>query len=282
MAFRTKIDYSSNRQIKQTEQTVTALNGRTDFGLPFSGLSSGAKLSTSAATNVYENVVSTFIGNLTATTFTFGHSAMTGSQIYLNVITPVNSNTTQIVNPHFVGQNGSINPNFGNTAYTHYTAVSYDFSVTNFVEYAPNQFSGTAVSEAVTTYVAGSWDYTGDGVWLKVRGKLSTEKLIVTSGASSGKVLTCINSSGDTAWSSTNLPILSGGVATFTGDGVTTAFLIPHGLGETPIAHTISKNLDNSGYDFSSSATTTNIVVNFTGIVPTGGDIIKYNWIAFK
>ena len=36
MGFRTKLDYSDNRQIKQRERTLTNLSGGTVFGVPFS------------------------------------------------------------------------------------------------------------------------------------------------------------------------------------------------------------------------------------------------------
>lgn len=212
MAFKTKLDTSNNRQIKQTQQTITSYSGRTDFGLPFNLISSGANLSTSATTQVFENVESTFIGNLTGTTFTFGNSVMDGSEIYLNVITPVNSNDIQIVDPHFIGVSGYTNPYFGNTVYAYYTAVAYDLTVTNFVEYAPNEFSGTAISETVTTYNANSFDYSGDGIWVNVNGKLKTEKIIISDNADVGRVLVCLDSSGNTAWSNISTSgVTSGG-----------------------------------------------------------------------
>lgn len=200
MAFRTKVDISNNRQARQTEQTSTSWSGRTDFGLPFSGLSSGANLTTSAATQVFENVITKFVGDLTGTTFTFGNPVMLGSEAYLNVITPANSNDIQVVLPTFVGVSGSTNPYFLNTVYDHYLAVEYELEVTEFAEYAPNQFSGTAISEIVTQYRADSWDYDGDGVWANINGKLKTEKIIITSGAATGKVLGCLDASGTTGW----------------------------------------------------------------------------------
>ena len=51
MGFRTKLDYSSNRQISQREKTDTILSGSTVFGLPFSGLTVGPDLNTSGITS---------------------------------------------------------------------------------------------------------------------------------------------------------------------------------------------------------------------------------------
>ena len=42
MDFITKIDYSSNRQIRQSPETTTNLSGATVFGVPFSALTTGA------------------------------------------------------------------------------------------------------------------------------------------------------------------------------------------------------------------------------------------------
>lgn len=243
MAFRTKLDFS-NRQVNQKEQSKTSLNGRTDFGLNFNDLSTGPNLSTSATTQVFENVQSTFIGNLTGTTFTFGNPIMDGSQIYLNVITPVNSNTIQMVEPHFIGVSGHTNPYFMNTVYNHYLAVEYDFTITNFVEYSPNNFSGTAISETVTQYRAESWDYDGDGVWVGVNGKIKTEKIIITNNASAGKVLACINSSGDTNWVTA-----SGSTSLFTsGVGINSIQIIGDGTNDAAGDYSFSLGVNNKDF----------------------------------
>lgn len=200
MAFRTKLDLSNNRQAKQREQTTWDLLGKTNFGLPLSGMSSGVDYTTSAATNTYENVSSTFIGTLSATTFTFGLPTMNSATPYMNVITPSNFNDDQIIEPHFIGVNPHTNPVYGNTVYQSYSGVSFDFTVTNFVEYAPNQFSGTATSDVVILYSAGSLDYDGDGIWVNVQGKTKTEKLAIAHNPEPGKVLICLDYSGNTEW----------------------------------------------------------------------------------
>ena len=69
MGYRTKLDYSSNRQISQREKTDTILSGSTVFGLPFSGLTVGPDLNTSGITSSYGGVISTFSGNSTTTVY---------------------------------------------------------------------------------------------------------------------------------------------------------------------------------------------------------------------
>ena len=63
--FRTKLDYSNNRQIKQFEKTNTILSGGTVFGLPFNELTVGPNLDYSGVTNSYIYATSSFSGNNT-------------------------------------------------------------------------------------------------------------------------------------------------------------------------------------------------------------------------
>jgi len=76
MAFRTKLDYSDNRQIKQRERTSTTLSGATVFGVPFSALTSGPSTTDSGTTETYPLALSTFSGNSATTVFTWYDSRM--------------------------------------------------------------------------------------------------------------------------------------------------------------------------------------------------------------
>lgn len=212
MAFRTKIDLSDNRQAKQREQTLTILSGRTDFGLEFSGLSSGVNLTTSQLISTIEKVSSTFSGNLTTTIFNFGAAEMYGGGDYLNVITTANQNEEQIIQePFFVGVNPSVNPYTLQTVYDYYTGSTFDITITNFNEISPNNFTGTLTTDLVSYYSATSIDYKGDGVWASVNGKLKTQELIISKNPFAGWVLTALDTSGNTAF----LPITSSGSTSF-------------------------------------------------------------------
>ena len=96
MSFRTKLDYSDNRQIKQRERTSTVLSGTTVFGVPFSGLTTGIDYSTTGITESNLNLVyGSFSGNTTATTFTWPDTRMSIIDTYLSVIT---KNLTSLAN----------------------------------------------------------------------------------------------------------------------------------------------------------------------------------------
>ena len=59
MPFITKLDFSSNRQVKQYEKLFTSLSGGTQFGIPYSSLTKGPDITTTAITQTYTNLVST-------------------------------------------------------------------------------------------------------------------------------------------------------------------------------------------------------------------------------
>ena len=94
--FRTKLDYSNNRQIKQFEKTNTILSGGTVFGLPFNELTVGPNLDYSGVTNSYIYATSSFSGNNTTTIFNWFDAnmqiAITRMTIANNFKTVVSSN----------------------------------------------------------------------------------------------------------------------------------------------------------------------------------------------
>ena len=100
MAFRTKLDYSDNRQIKQFEKSHTVLSGGTSFGLTFNALTSGPNLTTTADTETYTTLASTFSGNATTTIYTWYDSRMSLGESALSALTPSNSATTQSTLPN--------------------------------------------------------------------------------------------------------------------------------------------------------------------------------------
>ena len=68
------------------------------------------------------------------------------------------------------------------------------------------------------------------------------------------------------------------GSQTFSGDGSTTSFNIPHGLGSTPSAWTVEPTSDDaSGYSHS-TADATNITVEFDTAPPSGTDNVTFNY----
>ena len=90
MPFRTKLDYSDNRQIKQRVRTNTTLSGATVFGVSFSALTTGADLSNQTTTETVSSVLSTFSGNSATTVFTWYDSRMELGATEISAITPSN------------------------------------------------------------------------------------------------------------------------------------------------------------------------------------------------
>ena len=88
MGFRTKLDYSDNRQIIQRTETSTHLSGGTIFGLPFNQLPFGPNPNTSGLTNTANFLGSTFSGNSATTVFTWYDNLMEIGHPYLSAITP--------------------------------------------------------------------------------------------------------------------------------------------------------------------------------------------------
>jgi len=71
MAFRTKLDYSDNRQINQRQRTFTNLEGGSVFGVAYSALTTGVSTTNSGTTSEEVFVTgTTFSGNATTTVFT--------------------------------------------------------------------------------------------------------------------------------------------------------------------------------------------------------------------
>jgi len=72
-----------------------------------------------------------------------------------------------------------------------------------------------------------------------------------------------------------------GGSASFTGDGTTTTFQIPHGLGTTPVSIAVSKGAPNLPDIDHITADSINIQVVFKA-PPAAGSTIQLWWMALK
>ncbi len=198
MAFRTKLDYSDNRQINQRQRTFTNLEGGTVFGVAFSALTSGADLTCSAATETYTEVISTFSGNNTTTNFTWYDSRMSLAEPYLSAITSSNSGETQLANGIFVSSSTTIID--GNTVNLSYSGVSFNLYVVTMVSLGPSSYSGTVKSDTFEVLSACSLDYTGRTIWSDNPEITRTKKLIITENPVIGYVWTCADGEGLGYW----------------------------------------------------------------------------------
>jgi hypothetical protein len=198
MAFRTKLDFSSNRQVRQSIETFTELSGGTKFGVPFSSLPSGPDLTTTGETFDAVSVISLFSGNNTTTNFTWFYPEMQDAEYLLSAITPTTSAATQEVGPVFTPTNTTIID--GNTVNLEYSGISYDLYVDNIVDLGGGNYSGTVQSDELFFYSASTLDFTGRTIWADVSGITRTQKLIVTDTPQIGYVLTCVDSEGMSKW----------------------------------------------------------------------------------
>ena len=200
MSFRTKLDYSDNRQIKQRERTSTILSGTTVFGVPFSGLTNGVDYSTTGITDNDVSVFgSTFSGNATTTVFTWVDPRMSVVDTYLSAITPSNSAQTQDSGVVLVqNQTTSVD---GNPIVLSYSGVSLiGISVTAMTETSSGNYTGATSIDEFDVYSASSLDYTGRTIWSDCKEISRTKKLIITENPSAGLVWTCANDEGLGSW----------------------------------------------------------------------------------
>jgi hypothetical protein len=198
MAFRTKLDFSDNRQVKQHIITKTVLSGATSFGVPYSDLPSGPNLSTSSVTQTITSIVSTFSGNGTTTNYTWYDSRMSLANNAFSAITPTTSAYTQNSGQIYTGNTYTIIDS--NTIYSSYTGVSFDISATTVVNLGGGNYSGSVYTNTLRILLANSSDFTGRTIWNDVSGITRTKDLIITNLAAPGFVWTCSDTEGKGAW----------------------------------------------------------------------------------
>jgi hypothetical protein len=200
MAFRTKLDFSSNRQVKQFEKTQTVLSGGTSFGLTFSALTSGPNLATTGETNTASFVASTFSGNSATTVYNWYDTGMSLGEPYLSALTPSISSITQTVGAVFTAETTTVIDD--NTVVLSYSGVGFDIIPIAMYNLGGGNYSGTVETSELFYYSATSLGYTGRTIWVDVSGITRTERLIVTNNPSIGSVLTCTDSEGMAEWQS--------------------------------------------------------------------------------
>ncbi len=198
MTFRTKLDYSDNRQIKQTERTHTILSGGTAFGLSFSALTSGPDPDFSGISVTQVNIVSTFSGNTGSTVYSWYDNTMELGLSALSAITSLNSGTTQNTNNIFTASNTTIID--GNTVNLAYTGVNFDISVIGMVDLGGSNFSGSVLTVALQSLTANTLDFTGRTIWVDVSGITRTQNLIITENPVIGYVWKCLDAEGRGYW----------------------------------------------------------------------------------
>ncbi|MEN6290401.1 MAG: hypothetical protein ABFD07_00090, partial [Methanobacterium sp.] len=164
MAFRTKLDYSDNRQLTQRERTSTTLSGTTVFGVPFSALTSGPDLSYTSQTSQLFGVVSTYSGHSATTVFTWGIPNVSIVEPYISALTPSNSGVSQNIGAVFAPSSSTVID--GNLVNLTYSGVSaQNFYPITMVEPTPGNYTGT-VSTDFFIFSAETLDFTGRTIWI--------------------------------------------------------------------------------------------------------------------
>lgn len=209
MTFRTKLDYSDNRQIRQTEKTHTILSGGTAFGLSFSALTTGPDPELSGVSLSQVNLVSTFSGNTGTTVYTWFDSNMSLGESAFSALTASNSGITQNTGMIFTPSSTTIID--GNTVALAYTGVTFDISVIAMVDMGGGAVSGSVFTANFDSLSAETIDYTGRTIWVDVSGITRTQDLIITDNPVVDYVWTCLDTEGRGFWA-------SGGTA-FSGTG---------------------------------------------------------------
>jgi len=195
MEFRTKIDFSSNRQVTQYSETNTHLSGGTTFGMPFNTLVSGPDLTTTGITSTITGGISTFSGNSGTTIYTQWRSGMQLAYSTLSAITPSNSGVTQNTGTIFTAATQTIID--GNTVNLSYTGVSFDITPISMSSLGGGNYTGTSYSQTINFYSAGTLDFTGRTIWVDVSGITRTNTLLADNIQLTG-LNTAPISSGDT------------------------------------------------------------------------------------
>tara|TARA_Y100000389_G_scaffold188827_1_gene211837 strand:- start:1693 stop:4842 length:3150 start_codon:yes stop_codon:yes gene_type:complete len=200
MSFRTKLDYSDNRQLKQRERTTTVLSGATVFGVPFSGLTTGADYNTTGLTETNPTTIfGTFSGNTTTTIFTWPDARMAVLDTYFSALTPSNSGETQNSGAVFA-QNQTTTIDGNHVVLTYSGVVIENLEVSAMTETSSGIYTGITSVDDFDIYSAGTLDYTGRTIWSDCKEISRTKKLIITENPSAGLVWTCANGEGLGSW----------------------------------------------------------------------------------
>jgi hypothetical protein len=198
MEFRTKIDFSTNRQVKQYPETSTYLSGATIFGVPFNSLVSGPDLTTSGITSSLSGITSSFSGNSGTTRYTWYNSSMNLGTNVLSAITPSNSGITQNTGIVFTSNTSTIIDN--NTVFLTYSGVSFDTTPLTMISLGGGNYSGTVHTNILDVLSAGTLDFTGRTIWVDVSGITRTNDLIINKNPTVGYIWVCEDTEGKGSW----------------------------------------------------------------------------------
>jgi len=204
MPFVTKVDLSYNRQIKERPRTTSTLSGATQFGIPFSALTSGPDYSSEVITASATTLVNTFITTSGVTAYNWADSKMVLGEAVLSALTSSNSGVTQDTDSIYSALTTTTID--GNLIVLTYSGVSFDLTVNTMVETAPSVFSGNTTTNVLNYLSAGTLDFTGRTIWNDTKGISRTEQLIVNN-TNPPSTASDVGDMGTVAWDSNYLYI---------------------------------------------------------------------------
>ena len=226
--YTTLLDLS--RQAKIITGETACFNGKIEAGIPFSGYPTGVDTGSTVSLGVVSSETAVFSGNTGTTIFDVSNTGSTNydaifsgysGTVWTNdlfsgntsgltlPITPLSANT-QIVGPFWtLTQTGMTGDYVIGTQYTGYS-ITYSFSQTQQLGFVTGftAYSGLT-SASQENFSAGTLDYKGPLDYISsvedatIDGRLTTDKLTVTGGASLGTlgyVLTQTGNTGEVGW----------------------------------------------------------------------------------
>jgi hypothetical protein len=251
MAFRTKLDFSSNRQVKQRIETFTVLSGGTSFGVPFSSLPIGPDLGTLVTTFTASTLLSTFSGNSATTVYSWYYPNMNIAINSLSAITPSNSGVTQSALGFAPSSYMTVD---GNIVASAYSGVSFDVIPVSITDLGGGNYLGSVQTDLIEYLTASSLDFTGRTIWNDVSGITRTQDLIITNNPIIGNSWVCVDSEGKGGWSGTPVWVFSSGPNSATLNGGTSVASGSFSVAEGNGTYAIGDYSHTEGY--STSATT--------------------------
>jgi hypothetical protein len=180
MGFKTKIDASNNRQFAQRERSETLFPGVTRFGLAQDDLSKGPDLNTiRVLIPSVDNVTSTFTGDTSTGVYnwSFGFPDMAWAEDEI-INFDLNSQEGDIQEIGIVWEGKDPVEVNGETVYTRYEGVRFDLTLAEINDDGNNQVSGSTRS-TFEKLEADALDYTGDFIWVDVRGNIQTDNIMI-------------------------------------------------------------------------------------------------------
>jgi hypothetical protein len=204
MAFKTRTDLSFNRQAKQREGTEWILPGVTRFGLPEGELAVGPDLNkVKILVPSYQNEISTFTGNTDTGVYNYTWALQDMEKGLQEVCTDCyksdddnwvrdftlddSEGTEHYVGPIWWGIDPLLDETSGEPilvngrpVYTKYLGIQYDMTVAEpITDLGGGDISGSIRSN-IDFLEAEALDYSGDYIWVDVRGTTLTESLIIS------------------------------------------------------------------------------------------------------